>query len=102
MEKYPQIEAPAERVLREGEFYELVETRGTVARMMPRLQGFSLKSLMLKLEDLGPAEDYTWMYRGDAIAVQDIDHLVAICRHFTRVSRSSSEKAPLRIAQCTS
>ena len=94
VEKYPHIEAPPERVLREGEFYELVETRGTVAGMMPRLLGFSRKSLMLKLEDLGPAADYTWMYRGSAIAEQDLDHLVgylsALHAGFTEFERKGA------------
>ena len=75
VEKYPQIAAPVERVLREGAFYQLVSAHRDIARMMPRLLGFSRQAAMLQLEDLGPAADYTWMYRGGAIDQTDFDQL---------------------------
>ena len=77
VEKYPQIEAPAERALQEGAFYELVATYPPAAGMMPRLLGFNRESLMLMLEDLGSAADYTSMYRGDAIDSVDLERLIA-------------------------
>ena len=76
VEKYRQIEAPAERTLQEGAFYELVATHAPAAAMMPRLLGFDRESLMLKLEDLGPAADYTSMYWGDAIDSVDLERLI--------------------------
>ena len=69
VEKYPQISAPVERALQEGAFYQLVAGHDGVASMMPRLLGFSRQAVMLQLEDLGRAADYTWLYTGG-----DLDH----------------------------
>ena len=76
VEKYPQIAAPAERVLVEGAFYELVAPHTPVAFTMPALLGFSRESLMLMFEDLGSATDYTLMYEGRAIDRADLDRLL--------------------------
>ena len=75
VEKYPEIAAPVERALREGAFYQLVSAHRDIARMMPRLLGFSRQAAMLQLEDLGLAADYTWMYRGGTIDHTDFDQL---------------------------
>ena len=76
VEKYPDIDAPLDRALQEGAFYEVVATHPPVASMMPRLLGVNPASRILMLADLGEASDYTGLYQGDAIGGDVVDALV--------------------------
>ena len=76
VEKYPQIEAPVERARIEAAFYAAVADQPEVAALMPALEGWDDASVMLMLEDLGPAADYTAIYGGAAVAVSELDRLV--------------------------
>ncbi len=63
VEKYPQFPAPADRAVRELEFYQRVAPFPNLARRMPRLLAAAAKSHLLVLEDLGQAGDFTSVYR---------------------------------------
>lgn len=63
VEKYPQVAAPIERVLREAEFYELIHTVPELAGMMPGIIGLDKENSIMLLEDLGKGTDYTFLYR---------------------------------------
>lgn len=63
VEKYPQVAAPQERVLREAEFYELIQALPELAAMMPRFLGLDKDNYTMLLEDLGKGSDYTFLYR---------------------------------------
>lgn len=63
VEKYPQIAAPAERVLGEIDFYARVESVPFVAGQMPSMLGHDVDRRILVLEDLGPANDFSGLYQ---------------------------------------
>lgn len=75
VEKYPQIAAPRERAVVEGNFYRLIAERAEVAAMMPRLIGFDAVSCAIALEDLGEASDFTALYRGATLQESALDQL---------------------------
>lgn len=63
VEKYPQVAAPAERVLREAEFYEVIETVPSLKAMMPTLIGLDKDNRVMVMEDLGNGSDFTYLYQ---------------------------------------
>ena len=62
VEKYPQVAAPAQRVLREADFYKLAATIKGLAMQMPNLQGVDVENYVLNLEDVGDGTDFTFLY----------------------------------------
>ncbi len=91
VEKYPHIAAPAERAVREGEFYELVSSHPPVASMMPQLLGLDRRSALLMMEDLGSASDFTWMYSGRSPAT---DHFHQLLHYLTELHRNFTGYEP--------
>ena len=77
VEKYPDIPAPFERTLREGEFYQLVADHDGLSSMMPKLLGFDRQAVMLQLEDLGSAVDYTCLYGLQDLEFTDFEKLLS-------------------------
>lgn len=65
VEKYPQVAAPAERVLREAEFYELIKNVPRLKQMMPELIGLDKENSVMLMDDLGKGTDYTFLYQKD-------------------------------------
>lgn len=63
VEKYPQIAAPAERAVIEGQFYQIIEPFESLRTFMPQLLGMDADEKILVLEDLGIANDYTNLYQ---------------------------------------
>jgi len=76
VEKYPHIPAPWDRALIEGRFYQMIGTRPTLAQRMPRLLGFDPDAHLLVFEDLGEAQDFTFLYQGGEIGYQELDALL--------------------------
>ena len=62
VEKYPQIAAPATRVVTEGAFYQKIASDTNVQDFMPKLLGVDVQNNIIALEDLGDANDYTVLY----------------------------------------
>ncbi len=62
VEKYPGVAAPWDRALGEARFYREVEVRETVAKYLPKLLGFDSKERLLRVEDLGELQDFTFLY----------------------------------------
>ncbi|MEZ7498151.1 aminoglycoside phosphotransferase [Flavobacterium sp. Arc3] len=62
VEKYPQVLAPANRVLTEGAFYEKIASSKEVQDIMPKLLGIDAVNNLIALEDLGKSNDYTVLY----------------------------------------
>ena len=77
VEKYPQIAAPIERALLEGQFYQLVSSHPPVARMMPQLLGFDPTTFLLVLEDLGQEGDFTSVYSGRTLGADELESLTS-------------------------
>jgi len=62
VEKYPQVLAPANRVLTEGAFYKKIASVQGVQEIMPKLLGVDGVNNLIALEDLGKSNDYTVLY----------------------------------------
>lgn len=62
VEKYPQVLAPAERVLTEGAFYEKIATNVAVQGVMPKILGMDAINNLIVLEDLGESNDLSTLY----------------------------------------
>lgn len=62
VEKYPQVIAPAERVITEGAFYEKISYEQAVQNYMPTLIGLDHQNNVMVLEDLGEANDFNILY----------------------------------------
>jgi 5-methylthioribose kinase len=75
VEKYPQIAAPRERAVVEGNFYRQISELSAVAGMMPSLLGFDAISGIIALEDLGEASDFTSLYAGESLPESALDQL---------------------------
>lgn len=71
VEKYPQVEAPIERALREAEFYELISGYSSLKKQMPNLLQVDSQNYVLYLEDLGKGTDYTFLYEKGRILTDD-------------------------------
>ncbi len=65
VEKYPQVAAPEERVLREAEFYKLISEKPELSRRMPKVLGVDEPNCTMLMEDLGAGSDFTWCYAPD-------------------------------------
>lgn len=65
VEKHPQVAAPAERAIREAEFYQLIAGERQLKEKMPQLMGVDHRNHVLKLEDLGNGVDFTFLYEKD-------------------------------------
>ena len=76
VEKYPTIAAPWERALVEGRFYAVVQDHPALASLMPKLIGVDATAHIIALEDLGAANDFTALYRGEAITGAQLIELV--------------------------
>jgi len=63
--KYPQIPAPVERTAVEAAFYRETSGDAALVRHMPRLFQFDSQAHLLMMEDLGPAQDFTFLYGPD-------------------------------------
>lgn len=63
VEKYPQIPAPADRAVIEGQFYELIQEDPELRAFTPELNGVDSEAHVILLEDLGESSDYSFLYQ---------------------------------------
>ncbi len=88
-EKFPSVEAPAERADVEAEFYRRTATEPAIAARSPRMLHADSHSHILMLEDLGHGTDLFRLYRRDSTLDADtlmalMDYLAALHRNFRR------------------
>lgn len=77
VEKYPQVPAPEERVLREAEFYGLTADFPALKKRMPNLLHLDKENHVMCLEDLDQAKDYTFLYQnGETLSEPDLEALI--------------------------
>ncbi len=77
VQKYPQIPAPLERIHTEERFYRAVAGSGIGAHL-PRVLGFDPAANLMLLEDLGQAEDMTFLYKKRHVAPETLQTLVEV------------------------
>lgn len=63
VEKYPQLDAPIERIVVEAQFYNALTEVESLNSFVPRLKGFRKDDFFMVLEDLGEASDFTSIYK---------------------------------------
>jgi 5-methylthioribose kinase len=92
VEKYPAIAAPAGRARVEAGFYRAVSSRPAIRAAMPALLGEDPDSGVIVLEDLGEAQDFTRLYRGEPLSEPDLETLVS---YLAELHRPFAAREPL-------
>lgn len=67
--KYPTIEAPWDRIIRETRFYQIVSATDTLSCRMPTLFDVDITSRIACFEDLGDGQDVSTIYSGTPLDV---------------------------------
>lgn len=75
VEKYPHIPAPWGRTSVDGLCYEIAARAPDVGRRVPDLIGLDDDSQVLAVRDLGPASDFSDLYRGAVLTSGDLGML---------------------------
>lgn len=65
VEKYPQVAAPADRCLREAEFYALISPIAVLSDKTPKIWHVDKEHNILIMEDFGHAQDFSFLYHKD-------------------------------------
>lgn len=94
VEKYDHIEAPWDRTLIEGHFYEAVRVVGAVSSRMPAILDLDPHNHILALSDAGPIGDLTSIYADGEISVKTIDELLDWLHALGRVAIPDEGKDP--------
>jgi len=63
VEKFPQIDAPVERVAVEAQFFQTLQTIDAINHYAPKCLGFDAANFILATEDLGKGADYSFLYQ---------------------------------------
>ena len=97
VEKYPDLEAPLERIAVEKNFYQAVRDNAVHAHI-PKILGYDSSEKLLFLEDLGNCEDMVFIYDSRTIAAKDLDRLIFIIGliHRKKVSEGFPENMAMR------
>lgn len=93
VEKYPDIAAPAERILAEIDFYDRVAANENVRSAMPRLVASNTKLHLSAMEDLGEASDYSDLYASRSVEEMPITETTAWLAQLHSIAIAPSEQA---------
>jgi len=74
--KYPDIDAPWDRIIREARFFQIVSAQPSLARSMPALKDLDVISRIVLLEDVGNGRDGAYVYQGEQLAAADLQSAV--------------------------
>lgn len=95
VEKYPQIEAPANRIAVEAKFYSSLSKDNFFLTFCPKLLGFDKRNFLLAMEDLGEGTDYTFLYKKKStLEEDDLNTLLSFISHLHNSSISDSTSFP--------
>ncbi|WPP53221.1 phosphotransferase [Catalinimonas niigatensis] len=94
VQKYPQIDAPMERIRIEHHFYHFIAPYKDINRYTPAVIGFDPEHFILALEDLGHGADYTYLYqRNKQLSASEVKALVQLLSVLHQVDVDEEEKA---------
>lgn len=99
VEKYPQLDAPIERIEVEARFYEVVSKLNPLNGFIPAVLDYLAESFLLALEDLGEATDFTSIYlKSDEITSHELIDLIRFISglHSAKVPGSFPDNQPLK------
>lgn len=63
VEKYPQIDAPIERIGVEASFYQVLQDIPEMSSYTADILDFDEDNFLMAIEDLGPGADFTYLYQ---------------------------------------
>ncbi len=92
VEKYDHIEAPWDRTLIEGRFYEAVRDVRAVSGRMPEILDLDPHNHVLALSDAGSLGDFTSIYKDGAISSATVDELLDWLRALGSVTIPNDRK----------
>ncbi len=92
VEKYDHIEAPWERTLIEGSFYQAVRRVPAVAGRMPELLALDERHHILALSDAGSGGDFTTMYADRQVTDAGLNDLLDWLAALGRVAITERER----------
>lgn len=82
VEKFPQLEAPIERIYTEAQFYQLVQQNEVLRPFTPQLMATDDENYIIQVEDLGDGADFSHVYqKGQDFSTQDLESLVQFLQH---------------------
>lgn len=85
VEKYPQIDAPIERIYVEQNFYRFIAPHQGISQYTPKVVGFDPDNYTLLLEDLGEGADYSFLYQEGKLLTDEelkaLSHLLSTLHH---------------------
>ncbi len=96
VEKYPTIEAPWDRVIREYRFYDCVRNSEEVSNLMPVAFNIDPISRIFISEDLGETGDFTDLYKGKGISNDEVAVLAKWLSSLHQIKFSDEIKSSLR------
>ena len=87
VEKYPQIDAPIERITVEAQFFQTLESVQSINYFTPSCLGFDADNFILATEDLGKGGDYSFLYQKDNLLTErEVSDLVNYLSGLHRIS----------------
>lgn len=96
VEKYPQIAAPPERAVIEGQFYERIQHHDLLRQYTPELTHLDQEAHVIMLEDLGESNDFTFLYReGQELASADLMAILAFANTLHGQFRTPAGSSPM-------
>ena len=82
VEKYPQIDAPIQRLQVEADYYELIHQFPALTDRSPKVLWMDEGAFLLALEDLGDSSDFTELYRQpNLLSLEHLTMLVDYLEH---------------------
>ncbi|MEM1121468.1 MAG: phosphotransferase [Bacteroidota bacterium] len=100
VEKFPQIDAPVERIAVEAQFFQSLERVDTINSFAPSCLGFDEKNFILATEDLGKGADYSFLYQKEKqLSDADIKSLLQYLTTLHQLSVPASFPANLAMRQ---
>ncbi len=76
VEKFPEVPAPADRIVGESLFYRVIRKNELLRAMTPRVLHLDKENKVMLMEDLGMGKDYTYIYnKSEQLTNAEIDEL---------------------------
>ncbi|MCF8261790.1 MAG: hypothetical protein K9J12_13510 [Melioribacteraceae bacterium] len=86
VEKYPQINAPSDRINVEAEYYNLANNSKKLSQYTPSLIDFDSENFIMAIEDLGETSDFSFIYqKGNAFSDSEISEIIAYLNELKKI-----------------
>lgn len=97
VEKYPQVAAPADRVLNEARFYEILREQANLKQMTPKIIGLDEENSVMVMSDLGEGSDFSRIYKmGERIDPKNLEKIVAFAADLHNTFTTARVANPIR------